>query len=122
MRAATFVAALATAVSATTFKVLDVEGYDWDVTNWSAGCARSGCYADFNVSGPADDQKPPRPAFFAYCSVFGEDAPYEECTLLDTGDVARRVRAKLLPATRSNDTNTIAHIQVSYQYTDLQTS
>ncbi|KAH6655509.1 hypothetical protein BKA67DRAFT_657444 [Truncatella angustata] len=124
MRTATILAAMASAVSAVTFHVQAVEGYDWDVTAWSAGCERSGCYYDFNVSGPADDQNPPRPAFLAYCSGFGEGAEYDECTLLDEGDVARRVVAKLLPAIRFNSTNTstIAQIQVSFQYTDLEVS
>lgn len=123
MRTSVLLAAMATAVSAVNFKVQAVEGYDWDVTNWSAGCARSGCYYDFNVSAPADDQNPPRPAFSAYCSGAGEDAPYDTCTLLDEADVTRRVAAKLLPAIRSNDTNTstIARITVSFQYTDLTT-
>lgn len=124
MRSAAVLTAMASAVSAVGFRVQAVEGYDWSVTGWSAGCARSGCYYDFNVSGPADDQSPARPAFLAYCSGFGEDGPYEECNLLDEADVARRVVAKLLPAIRSNDTNTstIAQIQVSFMYTDLEVS
>ncbi|KAK6076067.1 fimbrin [Seiridium cupressi] len=121
MRTAAVLATLASAVSATTFKVQAVEGYDWSVTGWSAGCDRSGCYYDFNVSGPADDQNPKRPAFLAYCAGSGEGAPYSECDLLDEADVARQVVAKLLPATRANGTNTIAHIEVSLQYTDLDT-
>lgn len=122
MRTFAVLATLAAAVSAVDFKVQAVEGYDWSVTNWSAGCARSGCYYDFNVSGVADDQNPARPAFLAYCSGGVEDAPYDECTLLDEADVDRRVAARLLNATRANNTNTIAHIQVSFQYTDLDVS
>lgn len=121
MRTSAFIAVMATAVSAVPFKVQAVEGYDWVVSNWSAGCARSGCYYDFNVSAPADDQSPARPAFLAYCSGFGEGASYDECTLLDESDVGRRVVAKLLPAIRASNATTIAQIQVSLQYTDLTT-
>ncbi|KAI1845107.1 hypothetical protein JX266_008654 [Neoarthrinium moseri] len=120
MRGAAVIATLATAVSAKFFNIQAVEDYDWDVTQWTAGCDGDGCYYDFNVSGIASDRNPARPAFLAYCSGSGEGAPYEECDLLDEADVARRVVAKLLPATRSNGSDTVAHIQVSFQYTDLE--
>lgn len=126
MRGAAVFATLATAVSAVTFHVEAVENYDWDITNWSAGCAMSGCYYDFNVSGPADSGAPARPAFLAYCSGQGEGGAYAECDLLDEAEVSRVVVAKLLPSissnTTSNTTDVIARVQVSFKYTDLQTS
>ncbi|KAF7516502.1 hypothetical protein G7054_g14131 [Neopestalotiopsis clavispora] len=124
MRAAVLVASLAAAVSAgTPFRVQAVEGYDWSIENWQAGCDDEGCHYDFNVSAPADDNNPARPAFLAYCTGGGEGDPYEECDLLDESDVARRVVAKLLPSTPSNtSSDTVAHIELSFKYTDLQTS
>jgi hypothetical protein len=121
MRGATALAALASTVTGTAFRTQAVEGYDWDVTNWSAGCARAGCYYDFNISGPADSNNPARPAFLAYCSGSGEGADYEKCELFDEASVQRVVAAKLLTSTTSNSSDTIAHIQVTFKYQDLET-
>ncbi|KAI0134685.1 hypothetical protein BJ170DRAFT_591646 [Xylariales sp. AK1849] len=123
MRIAAVLTTLAMAVSAfpAAMKVEAVEGYDWEVTGWNAGCARAGCSYDFNVSGVATDNAPARPAFLAYCYGFGEGSPYQVCDLLDDASVDRQVVAKLLPATKSNVSDYITHIQVSLQYTDLET-
>ncbi|KAF2859206.1 hypothetical protein K470DRAFT_107370 [Piedraia hortae CBS 480.64] len=57
------------------------KGYKWHVTSWSAGCARHGCYYDFNVTGTADRGMPD---FLAYCS--GEDSGFfADCKLLKSG-------------------------------------
>ncbi|KAI0171331.1 hypothetical protein LQW54_003384 [Pestalotiopsis sp. IQ-011] len=124
MVSAVLFASLATAVAASVpFNVHAVEGYDWSITNWAAGCDDEGCHYDFNVSAPADNNNPARPAFLAYCTGGEEGGPYEECDLLDEADVARRVVAKLLPSTPSNtSSDAVAHIQLSFKYTDLETS
>ncbi|KAH8671071.1 hypothetical protein BX600DRAFT_509775 [Xylariales sp. PMI_506] len=126
MRASIVIASLASAALAVPLEFVHidaVENYDWDVTEWTAGCASSGCSYNFNISGPADTQNPARPAFSAYCSGFGEGAPYQECQLLDSSTTDRAVVAKLLTSTPSNATsNAVAHIQVSFAYTDLKTS
>ena len=52
--------------------------YWFNVTGWSAGCARAGCYYDFNVSAP---QTPTYPGFKAYC--YGADTGYfSACQIL----------------------------------------
>ncbi|KAJ8121190.1 hypothetical protein ONZ43_g2293 [Nemania bipapillata] len=95
--------------------------YDWEVTGWNAGCARAGCYYDFNVTGAANlTSRPPTPAFKAYCAGDGEGSPYRLCTRLDEEDTDAVVVAKLLPSTVDNGTR-IATIQVSLKYTDLYT-
>ena len=51
MRADILLTALAGAssASAAVFRIAaDTMEYDWDVTNWSAGCARAGCYYGSN--------------------------------------------------------------------------
>ncbi|KAL1847106.1 hypothetical protein Daus18300_014046 [Diaporthe australafricana] len=87
--------------------------YTWTVTGWSAGCARAGCYYDFNVSAPAFSDSVP--AFNAYCSGFGEGAPYDECEILDDDASVRQVSARLEAV---NTTGTGAHLAVSYEFAD----
>ncbi|KAI3400116.1 hypothetical protein diail_4347 [Diaporthe ilicicola] len=87
--------------------------YTWTVTGWSAGCARAGCYYDFNVSAPAFSESVP--AFKAYCSGFGEGAPYEECEILDDEENVHQVAARLEAV---NTTGTGAHLTVSYEFVD----
>ena len=108
--------------------------YKWHVTNWSAGCARSGCYygirlnsfstqsphtykrkSDFNITGAEYGHDPTIPAFSAHCSGFGVGAPFVPCNVFDDLPANRGVVAKLLPA----KTGTGAHIDVSFQWTDL---
>ncbi|RYP30633.1 hypothetical protein DL767_006133 [Monosporascus sp. MG133] len=96
--------------------------YVWEVTGWSAGCARGGCYYDFNITAEANTTSiPQQPAFSAYCHGFGEGAPYELCDLLMEPEVPLAVEAKLLPADRVPGENTKANIQVSVQHIDLET-
>ncbi|EPE30068.1 hypothetical protein GLAREA_12791 [Glarea lozoyensis ATCC 20868] len=94
--------------------------YSWDVTGWSAGCARAGCYYDFNITAPAHGTNPTVPAFSAYCSGsengFGLGGDYRACNIFDDLPANRGVVAKLLPA----PTGSGAHIQVSLQWTDLE--
>ncbi|KAI1344946.1 hypothetical protein F5Y15DRAFT_12495 [Xylariaceae sp. FL0016] len=126
MRAATFLAALAGAssASAAVFRIAATTiSYDWDVTGWSAGCAESGCSYDFNITGAGNEtSKPPRPGFMAYCTGQGEGADYQVCEQLDTEDNDARVVAKLLASNGTANGTGSAHIQVSLRYTDLETS
>ncbi|KKY39979.1 hypothetical protein UCDDA912_g00023 [Diaporthe ampelina] len=87
--------------------------YTWTVTGWSAGCARAGCYYDFNISAPAVSESVP--AFKAYCSGFGEGAPYDDCEILDDNENLHQVAARLQAV---NTTGTGAHLAVSYEFAD----
>ncbi|KAG8168948.1 hypothetical protein KVR01_001697 [Diaporthe batatas] len=87
--------------------------YTWSVTGWSAGCARAGCYYDFNISAPAFSNSVP--AFKAYCSGFGEGTPYDKCELLDNNETIRQVAARLESV---NTGGTGAHLAVSYEFVD----
>ncbi|KAG4420408.1 hypothetical protein IFR04_006424 [Cadophora malorum] len=87
--------------------------YSWSVTGWSAGCARSGCYYDFNITAPAYNDIP---AFSAYCSGGPEGAAFKPCGVFDDLPGNRGVAAHLLEA----ETGTGAHIEVSLQWTDLE--
>ncbi|KAI1181973.1 hypothetical protein F5B17DRAFT_444615 [Nemania serpens] len=124
MRADIFLAALvgASSASATVMRILaESMNYNWAVTGWSAGCARAGCFYDFNITGAANlTSRPPTPAFKAYCSGEGEGSPYRLCDRLDEEDTDAIVVAKLLPGTITNGTRP-ATIQVSLKYTDLDT-
>ncbi|KAI8624451.1 hypothetical protein F5Y19DRAFT_315957 [Xylariaceae sp. FL1651] len=125
MRADIFLAALAGAssASATVMRIAaESSTYDWAVTGWTAGCARAGCYYNFNVTGAANlTGRPPVPAFKAYCNGMGEGAPYAPCERLDDEDTDARVVAKLLPSvTAPNGTRPVT-IQVSLEYSDLYT-
>ncbi|KAG4435435.1 hypothetical protein IFR05_009077 [Cadophora sp. M221] len=87
--------------------------YFWSVTDWSAGCARSGCYYNFNISAPAYNDIP---AFSAYCSGYTVGAPFEPCGVNDDLPGNRGVAAHLLDA----ETGTGAHIEVSLAWVDLE--
>ncbi|KAI0386581.1 hypothetical protein F5Y04DRAFT_241800 [Hypomontagnella monticulosa] len=94
--------------------------WKWTVTGWSAGCAEQ-CHYDFNVTAVGNSTgKPATPSFKAYCSGEGEGAGYQVCKTLEESETDYRVAAQLLP---SNSTGSArrAQIQVSLQYTDLQT-
>ncbi|GAW17032.1 hypothetical protein EKO27_g4030 [Xylaria grammica] len=125
MRAGILLTALmgASSASASVMRIAaDSMEYDWAVTGWSAGCARSGCYYDFNVTGVQNlTQRPATPAFKAYCSGFGEGAPYRLCDRLDEEDTDAIVVAKLLPSNITANGTRSAIIQVSLKYTDLET-
>lgn len=89
-----------------------VEGYTWSVTNWSAGCARI-CTYGFDITGEAHD--PRIPSFSARCDSWkGEGGDYTPCVITEEN---KAVSAKLLPV---NTTGTGAHIQVSYQFSDVE--
>ncbi|CAJ2502774.1 Uu.00g101680.m01.CDS01 [Anthostomella pinea] len=129
MRASTILTALAGASSASAAVMrlattsLRALSYDWAVTGWSAGCARAGCYYDFNITGDANTTaKPQRPGFKAYCSG-QEGEGYRACTQLDSEGNDAEVVAKLFPHNiTANGTSSLPHIQVSLRYTDLDSA
>ena len=82
------------------------EGWTWQVTNWSAGCARS-CYYDFNVTVPTIEGQ--IGGVKAYCSG-GEDAWYRNCRILE--GVNNGVSAKL---SERNGSGSPAEIQLSFE-------
>ncbi|KAJ2968524.1 hypothetical protein NUW58_g10204 [Xylaria curta] len=124
MRVGTLLTALmgASSVSAAVMKIAaETLDYNWEVTGWSAGCARS-CYYDFNITGVENlKSRPPTPAFKAYCAGDGEGSPYRLCSRLDEEETDAIVVAKLLPSIVSPNGTRTAVIQVSLRYTDLYT-
>lgn len=118
MRTSTVLVTLAAAVVSAA-PVAQASEYTFQVSEWNAGCGRSGCSANFKVSGAATTDYPKHPAFEATCFVDGEGADYTPCKLTDTGSaVSRSVVAQLLPSTTVEGENTIAHVQVSYMHAD----
>ncbi|TVY82276.1 hypothetical protein LSUE1_G003087 [Lachnellula suecica] len=92
--------------------------YSWQVTDWSAGCASSGCFYDFNIAG--SNYKTDSfdfPPFTAACSGAGVGAPFTPCAVNGPeGEPGNRgVVARLLPA----ETGAGAHIEVSFEWVDL---
>lgn len=88
------------------------EGYQWSVENWHAGCARSGCSYDFNVTGTIT---PPYPGFKAYCS--GSDTGYyANCEILE--GVSTSGIPFVAASLRPNFQNGIATMSVSLSFTD----
>lgn len=68
---------------------------------------------DFNISAPAFSESVP--AFNAYCSGFGEGAPFDDCQILDDNRNPHQVAARLEAV---NTTGTGAHLAVSYEFAD----
>ena len=89
--------------------------YHWNVTSWHAGCARSGCTYNFNVTGHRDGIYP---GFLAYCS--GDDTGFfKDCELLDgvTTSGVPYVAASLQPSQQDG----VAKMAVSLSFTDADT-
>ncbi|KAI1140448.1 hypothetical protein F5Y05DRAFT_318544 [Hypoxylon sp. FL0543] len=128
MRVSSLLASVAgaSAASAAVMRVAaDSMGWNWAVTEWTAGCAgASNCHYDFNVTGIGNSTDyPATPSFKAYCSGQGEGAPYKACTATGESETAYVVAAKLLPKTNvTNGTLPQPHIQVSIQFTDLNSA
>lgn len=65
------------------------KGWNWQVEGWSAGCARSGCYYNFNVTIPSVKNGPA--GVKAYCSgseqgydsSFSVPSTFRNCQLLE---------------------------------------
>lgn len=102
---------LASASASPASKGKQNDNYKFHVQNWSAGCARAGCYYNFNVTGRRSGDKP---AFKAYCS--GSDVGYfESCEVLK-GPVGIDVAAELAPYDVAT-ANGIAAMGVSLRFT-----
>lgn len=86
--------------------------YTWPVENWHAGCARSGCSYNFNVTGVQDGLYP---GFKAYCSGY-DTGYYKSCEILNGTSTSGIpfVAASLRP----NFQNGIATMSVSLSFTD----
>ena len=84
--------------------------YTWSVSGWSAGCARRGCYYDFNITLPEYNELP---ELNAYCSGienvelpnYGVD--FRACKLRDRLsegiEVAAKLKNRTSPGTFSRD-------------------
>ena len=138
MRAGTLITTLSAAATATASSLVSftpagsqeqepVSDWAWAITGWNAGCARQGCFYDFNITAAANaTADPQQPAFAAYCSGDGgEGAPYELCTLQTQPETRLRIAAKLLAdnSTVGEEYGTAARptIQVTVQHDDLET-
>ncbi|KAI6251536.1 hypothetical protein HI914_00110 [Erysiphe necator] len=99
---------------------VNLDGYKWDVTEWSAGCARSGCYYHFKISGSAFDSGIKIPAFAASCSGYKDGDPFVPCKMNDPADdPSLAVGARLQDRQLSGPG---AHIVVSYKFPDASQS
>lgn len=86
------------------------EDYEWNVVNWSAGCARE-CSYNFNISGPL---VPPYPSFTATCSGYDTGA-FTNCEVIDaslSNGAFPSVLSLVAPSTGDG-----AHLQVSLLFT-----
>jgi hypothetical protein len=96
------------------------ENWNWQVENWGAGCARSGCYYSFNITVPTIEGQ--IAGVKAYCNGYehGYDnsftipSPYETCELL--GGVNNGVAARF--SLREDDGQGLGpkDIEVSFLY------
>ncbi|KAH6839904.1 hypothetical protein B0T12DRAFT_364043 [Alternaria alternata] len=96
------------------------ENWDWQVENWEAGCGRSGCYYNFNVTIPTI--KGEIAGVKAYChgyeqgydNSFTVPSTYETCQLLEGVNNGVAARFSL----RENDGQGFGpkEIEVSFLY------
>jgi hypothetical protein len=90
----------------------------WNIVNWEAGCARRGCFYDFNITALVDGLNP---AFSAHCSG-DEDRTnqtfFRLCGVNEDGLGNRGVAAKFLPRDDINY-GAIKAIAVIFTYTDV---
>lgn len=96
------------------------ENWDWQVENWEAGCGRSGCYYNFNVTVPTI--KGEIAGVKAYChgyeqgydNSFTVPSTYETCQLLEGVNNGVAARFSL----RENDGQGFGpkEIEVSFLY------
>ncbi|RMZ69229.1 hypothetical protein GMOD_00003170 [Pyrenophora seminiperda CCB06] len=98
-------------------KGMEIPGnWTWQVTGWEAGCARQGCYYDFNVTMPSVPGKVG--GVKAHCqgneNWFRKGNTYKGCQLLD--GVNNRVSAKLSERTSDSGTDFPTEILVSFEF------
>ncbi|KAE9970427.1 hypothetical protein BLS_001858 [Venturia inaequalis] len=93
---------------------------DWHIINWEAGCARSGCFYIFNVTGPASEDGK-IPSFGASCNAYEYRKPqaFTPCGINDSGAGNRGVSAKFVPRVEPN--GILEKVAVSFAFTDLKT-
>ncbi|KAL5450231.1 hypothetical protein PMIN07_001233 [Paraphaeosphaeria minitans] len=95
------------------------ENWNWHVSGWGAGCARSGCYYDFNVTVPTIEGH--IAGVKAYCSgyengYYRKGNWYQNCRILE--GVNNGVAAKLSERPPENDTESTSpqQILISFEY------
>jgi hypothetical protein len=92
-----FTSAIATPIAR---QIAIPEGWEWQVENWEAGCSRSGCYYNFNVTVPSIENQL---GVIAACSgseqgydnSFTIPSTYVECRTLAGGDNVAAARLSL---------------------------
>jgi hypothetical protein len=95
------------------------ENWNWPVSGWTAGCARAGCYYNFNVTIPSVDTEQWKIAGVkAYCNgyengEYGEENFYEGCQILE--GVNNGVAAKMSKRESSTD-GSPNDILISFKY------
>ena len=76
------------------------EGWEWQVQNWEAGCSRSGCYYNFNVTVPSIENQL---GVIAACQGYEQGyensftipSTYAQCRTLAGGDNVAAARLSL---------------------------
>ncbi|TID14110.1 hypothetical protein E6O75_ATG07342 [Venturia nashicola] len=90
----------------------------WNISNWEAGCARSGCFYNFNVTGRPDDVVP---SFAAYCNGYEYRTNvtyFQPCAIYDKGEGNRGVSARFIPR---KGNGILEKVAISFAYTNLTT-
>ncbi|CAI6337714.1 unnamed protein product [Periconia digitata] len=95
------------------------ENWDWQVTNWEAGCSRSGCYYHFNLTVPSINNQlgvlaSCRGYEQGYDNSFTIPSVYEDCTTLAGRN--NRAAAKLGPRVHDGNGFGPKEIWVSFSY------
>ena len=100
------------------------EGWNWQVEGWSAGCARAGCYYDFNVTIPTVENGPA--GVKAYCSgseegydsSFSVPSTFRNCQLLEgvNNGVAARFNLREQSSPGQGGSMGPSEIEVSFGY------
>ncbi|KAK8041778.1 hypothetical protein PG993_006301 [Apiospora rasikravindrae] len=121
MRASTVFATLAATVAASPVATRAAD-YQWDVTEWDAGCNNEGCTYQFQIAGAATSDYPARPAFSATCAGQSFDgkvySEYADCKL-DSKDTKGSLVSRLNKPEQLLGSRTVIPVQVSFQFADL---
>ncbi|KAK8115244.1 uncharacterized protein PG998_000205 [Apiospora kogelbergensis] len=121
MRASTVFATLAATAAATPVAIRAAD-YQWDVTEWDAGCNNDDCSYEFQITGAATGDYPARPAFSAACQGASHDGniatQYAPCTIKGDG-VKGTLVSRLNKPAELLGSRTVVPIQVSFQFADL---
>ena len=121
MRASTVFATLAATAAATPVAIRAAD-YQWDVTEWDAGCNNDDCSYEFQITGAATGDYPARPAFSAACQGASHDGniatQYAPCTIKGDG-VKGTLVSRLNKPAELLGSRTVVPIQVSFQFADI---